>query len=74
MIWRIVRSSEKNSSYAPVWLNAKKNNYINYRGTQRLLSVKYLFGEANIAKNFLLPEDDHFIHVQFSNSLRFSED
>ena len=27
------------------------------RGTQRLFSVKYLFGEANIAYNFLLIED-----------------
>ena len=27
------------------------------RGTQRLFSVKYLFGEANIAENFLLLED-----------------
>ena len=27
------------------------------RGTQRLFSVKYLFGEANIAQNFLLLED-----------------
>ena len=29
---------------------------IHYRGTQRLFSVKYLFGEANIAQNFLLLE------------------
>ena len=28
-----------------------------HRGTQRLFSVKYLFGEANIAWNFLLPEE-----------------
>ena len=28
------------------------------RGTQRLFSVKYLFGEANNALNFLLLEDD----------------
>ena len=27
------------------------------QGNQRLFSVKYLFGEANIAKNFLLLED-----------------
>ena len=27
------------------------------RGTQRLFSLKYLFGEANIAQNFLLLED-----------------
>ena len=27
------------------------------RGTQRLLSVKYLFGEANVALDFLLLED-----------------
>ena len=39
---------------------------------QWLFSVKYLFGEANIAKNFLLPEDsekfldDQSIHAQFS--------
>ena len=26
-------------------------------GTPRVLSVKYLFGEANIAQNFLLLED-----------------
>ena len=29
VIWRIVRTSEKNPGYAPVWLNAKKNIYIN---------------------------------------------
>ena len=28
-----------------------------FRGTQRLFSVKYLFGQANIALNFLLLED-----------------
>ena len=28
-----------------------------YRGSKRLFSVKYLFGEANIAWNFLLLED-----------------
>ena len=34
-----------------------------FRGTQRLFSVKYLFGEANIANNFLLLEDGtHFLH------------
>ena len=42
------------------------------RGTQRLFSVKYRFGEAHIAWNFLLLEDgkrfldDRSIHVQFS--------
>ena len=29
-----------------------------HRGTQRLLSVKYLFGEADLVYNFLLLEDD----------------
>ena len=44
---------------------------IRVRGTQRKFSVKYLFAEANIAKNFLLLEygykclDDCSIHVQF---------
>ena len=28
-----------------------------FRGTQQLFSMKYLFGEANIAWNFLLLED-----------------
>ena len=28
-----------------------------HRGTQQQFSVKYLFGEANIAKNFLLLEN-----------------
>ena len=42
------------------------------RGTQRLFSVKYLFGEANATQNFLLLEDslkfldDCSIHEQFS--------
>ena len=42
------------------------------RGTQQLF---YLFGDANIAKNFLLLEDgwnfldDHSIHVQFFSKL-----
>ena len=42
------------------------------RGTQRLFSVKYLIGEANITYNFLLLEDgltfldDRSIYVQFS--------
>ena len=41
-------------------------------GTQRLLSINYLFGEGDMAKNFLLLEnglkflDDRSIHVQFS--------
>ena len=30
------------------------------RRTQRLFSVKYLFGQANIAQNFLLLDDDRF--------------
>ena len=43
------------------------------RGIQRLFSVKYLFEEVNIAKNFLLLEDgykfqdERSIRVQFSN-------
>ena len=32
-------------------------DYTEFRGTQRPFSVKYLFGEANIAQNFLLLED-----------------
>ena len=42
------------------------------RGTQRLFSVKYLFGEANFAYNFLLLEygqkflDERSTQVQFS--------
>ena len=42
------------------------------KGTQRLFSVKYLFGEANIAYHFLFLEnglkflDDRSIHVQSS--------
>ena len=40
------------------------------RCTQRPSSVKYLFGEANVAYNFLLLEDDQTvddrsIHLQF---------
>ena len=50
------------------------------RGSQRQLLVKYLFGEANIAYNFLqkflpvLSQYDRSIHVQFSklNSNKFS--
>ena len=44
---------------------------VGVRGTQRTFSVKYLFAEANIAKNFLVLEygykflDDCSIHVQF---------
>lgn len=44
------------------------------RGTQRLPSVKYLFGDANIVNNFQLLEDDqkflndHFIHVHMGSS------
>ena len=30
-------------------------------GTQRLFSVKYLFGQENIAQNFLLLDDDRFL-------------
>ena len=30
-----------------------------FRGTERLFSVKYLFGEANIALDFLLLEDGY---------------
>ena len=30
------------------------------RDTQRLFSVKHPFGEANIARNFLLLEDGYF--------------
>ena len=37
-----------------VLVNQKEN--IN-RGTQQLFSVKYLFGEENIAQNFLWLED-----------------
>ena len=42
------------------------------KGTQRLFSVNYLLGEANIAWNFLVLEDgekcldDRSTHVQFS--------
>ena len=32
---------------------------VEVRGTQRLFSLKYLIAEANIAKNFLLLEDDY---------------
>ena len=39
------------------------------KGIQRLFSVRYLFGEANFAQNFLSLGlkflDDHSIHVQF---------
>ena len=44
------------------------------RGTQRVFSVEYMFGEANIAYNFLLLKEglkflhDHSIHVQFSRT------
>ena len=31
--------------------------FLSFRGTHRLFSVKYLFGEANIAYNFLFLED-----------------
>ena len=34
-------------------LNVDIKNIKENRGTGRLFSVKYLFGEANIAKNFL---------------------
>ena len=43
-----------------------------FRGTQRLLSVKYLCGEANIARIFFFLRtakkflDERSIHVQFS--------
>ena len=54
------------------------------RDTQRLFSVKHPFGEANIARNFLLLEDGYFymtvpfmdcavFEVHLINSLRFSE-
>ena len=35
-----------------------KRNKNLVRGTQRLFSVKYLFGEANFTQNFLLLERD----------------
>ena len=38
-------------------LNPVLNLRAQFRGTQRLFSVKYLFGEANIALNFPLLEE-----------------
>ena len=64
------------------WVAVEENSVVNedcmlstsksVRGTQRLFSVKYLFGETNIASNFLLLEDnqkfpdDCSIHVKRS--------
>ena len=37
---------------------------VTVRSTEQLFSVKYLFGEANIASNFLFLEDNlKFLHV-----------
>ena len=51
-------------TYKPI-VKYKDNRLIN-RGTQRLLSVKYLFGEVHVEDSeiFLV---DRYIHVQFSN-------
>ena len=40
------------------WFVLVNQKVIINRGTQRLFPVKYLFGEENIAQNFLWLEDD----------------
>ena len=55
-LWRYQESCQALTAVT-ILLNAERTERSQIRDTQRLFSVKYLFGEANAAQNFLLLEE-----------------
>ena len=54
--WNVLKTSKNvTSNYIKAFWNENVSSaFLKIRGTQRLFSIKYLFGEVHITLNFLL--------------------